>query len=222
LDCEFALNQPPAEPGIFITFEGPEGAGKTTQIELLAEVLRARGMNVLTTREPGGTPLGEELRELIKHFGGPDAVCDEAELLMFGASRAQLMAHVIQPHLDGGGVVLCDRFADSTTVYQGTARGLDADFIERLHEFTLGHRWPDLTFLLDVPVDVGFARAHARAAGGPVDRIEAESRQFHEAVRQGFLDLAKRHAERFRILCGEASPTDLHDAIMEAFDHAFG
>jgi dTMP kinase len=102
------------------------------------------------------------------------------------------------------------------------ARGLDTDFIERLHEFTLGHRWPDLTFLLDVSVDTGFARAHARSAGGPVDRIEAESRQFHEAVRQGFLDLAKRHPERFHVLSGEASPTDLHHAIMEAFDHALG
>jgi dTMP kinase len=216
------LSHSPADNGFFITFEGPEGAGKSTQINLLAEALCGRGMDVLTTREPGGTPLGEELRRLIKHFGGPEAVCDEAELLMFGASRAQIMNHVIRPHLQAGGVVLCDRFADSTTVYQGVARGLDTEFIERLHEFTLGHRWPDLTFLLDVTVDVGFARAHARSAGGPVDRIEAESRQFHEAVRQGFLDLAKRHPERFRVLSGEASPTDTHHAIMEAFDHALG
>ena len=207
---------------MFITFEGPEGAGKSTQIALLAETLRERGRNVLTTREPGGTPLGEELRQLIKHFGGPDSVAPEAELLMFGASRAQLMRRVILPQLEAGGVVLCDRFADSTTVYQGLARGLDPAFIERLHEFTLGHRWPDLTFLLDVTVDTGFARARARSAGGPVDRIEAESRQFHEAVRQGFLALAARHTERFRVVSGEAPPAVIQRQIQEAVDHAFG
>jgi dTMP kinase len=216
------LSHAPSKSGLLITFEGPEGAGKSTQINLLADVLRARGRDVLTTREPGGTPLGEELRRLVKHFGGPDSVCDEAELLLFGASRAQLMDHVIRPHLAKGGVVLCDRFADSTTVYQGVARGLDTAFIERLHEFTLGHRWPDLTFLLDVSIEIGFARAHARSAGGPGDRIEAESRQFHQAVRQGFLDLAKQHPERFRVLSGEAEPADIHRQILEAFDHALG
>jgi len=211
-----------SQTGLFITFEGPEGAGKSTQISLLADVLRSRGRHVLTTREPGGTPLGEELRRLVKHFDGPDGVSPEAELLMFGASRAQLMRRVILPHLAEGGVVLCDRFADSTTVYQGLARGLDAAFIERLHEFTLGHRWPDLTILLDVPVEVGFARAHARSAGGPTDRIEAESRAFHEAVRQGFLTLAKRHPERFRVLSGEAEPAAIHARILETVDHALG
>jgi len=207
---------------MFITFEGPEGAGKSTQIALLAETLRERGRNVLTTREPGGTPLGEELRQLIKHFGGPDSVAPEAELLMFGASRAQLMRRVILPQLETGGVVLCDRFADSTTVYQGLARGLDPAFIERLHEFTLGHRWPDLTFLLDVTVETGFARARARSAGAPFDRIEAESCQFHEAVRQGFLTLAARHPERFRVVSGEAPSAAIQRQIQEAVDHAFG
>ncbi|MBT3288811.1 MAG: dTMP kinase [Victivallales bacterium] len=216
------MRQVPTEPGLLLTFEGPEGAGKSTQISLLADVLRQRDRNVLTTREPGGTPLGEELRRLIKHFGGPDSVSDEAELLMFGASRAQLMSHVIQPHLDAGGVVLCDRFADSTTVYQGLARGLDAGFIERLHEFTLGHRWPDLTILLDVTVDTGFARVHSRQDDGPVDRIEAESRQFHEAVREGFLTLAKRHPERFFVTSGEGDPAAIHQTILEALDHALG
>ena len=210
------------DPGILVTFEGPEGAGKTTQINLLADVLRRRGRTVLTTREPGGTPLGEELRRIVKHFGGPDSVTDEAELLLFGASRAQLMRHVIQPRLDAGDVILCDRFADSTTVYQGLARGLDPVFIERMHEFTLGRRWPDLTFLLDVAVDTSFARVHRRRSAGPADRIEAESREFHQAVRDGFLTLARRHPERFRVVSGEGAPAAIHRIILEAFDHALG
>ncbi len=208
--------------GLFITFEGPEGAGKSTQISLLADVFRQRGRAVLTTREPGGTPLGEELRRLVKHFGGPGSVAPEAELLMFGASRAQLVRHVIRPHLEQGGVVLCDRFADSTTVYQGLARGLDPAFIERLHDFTLGDCWPDLTFVLDVSVETGFSRARARSQGAPVDRIEAEARPFHETVRQGFLALAERHPERFRVLDGEAPPAAVHRHVLECLDHALG
>lgn len=208
--------------GLFITFEGPEGAGKSTQIELLAEVFRQRGRAVLTTREPGGTPLGEELRRLVKHFGGPGSVAPEAELLLFGASRAQLVRHVVRPHLERGGVVLCDRFADSTTVYQGCARGLDAAFIERLHAFAIGDCWPDLTFVLDVSVETGFSRARTRAEGAPVDRIEAEAKPFHEAVRQGFLALAKRHPERFRVVDGEAPPTAVHRQVLECLDHALG
>ena len=219
---ERALHHSTERTGLLVTFEGPEGAGKSTQIDLLADVLRQRGRTVLTTREPGGTPLGEEVRTLVKHFGKPGSIADEAELLLFGASRAQLMRHVIQPRLDAGDVILCDRFADSTTVYQGLARGLDADFIERMHEFTLGGRWPDLTFLLDVTVDTGFSRVRQRRANGPTDRIEAESRNFHEAVRKGFLTLAKRHPERIRTISGEAPAADIHRTILEAFDHALG
>ena len=115
-----------------------------------------------------------------------------------------------------------DRFADSTTVYQSLARGLDPVFIERMHEFTLGRRWPDLTFLLDVAVDTGFARVHRRRSAGPADRIEAESREFHQAVRDGFLTLARRHPERFRVVSGEGAPAAIHRIILEAFDHALG
>jgi len=148
-------------PGLFISFEGPEGAGKTTQARRLEAALRAQGFGVVWVREPGGTSLGEALRQLIQHTEDPDGVCPEAELLMFGASRAQLVRSVIQPALARGDIVICDRFADSTTVYQGTARRLPIDFIEALHGFTVGDTWPDLTFLLDVPVDQGFERKAA-------------------------------------------------------------
>ena len=210
--------------GFFITFEGPEGAGKTTQIRLLEKTLGDRGFAVKVTREPGGTLLGERLRELIKHFDGPEGVAPEAELLMFGASRAQHVRLVIQPHLAAGGIVLCDRFADSTTVYQGTARGLDRAFIEAMHRFTMGARWPDLTFLLDLEVDTGFERAQRRqlATPGPADRIEAESRAFHEAVRQGFLQLAQADPRRFRVIAAAASPETVHAHILEGLGCALG
>ena len=210
--------------GFFITFEGPEGAGKTTQIRLLERVLDARGYAVKVTREPGGTLLGERLRELIKHFDAAEGVVPEAELLMFGASRAQHMRLVILPHLAAGGIVLCDRFADSTTVYQGLARGLDRTFIDAMHRFTIGARWPDLTLLLDLEVDTGFERTRQRhlAAPGPVDRIEAESRAFHEAVRRGFLQLAQAEPQRFRVIAAAAPPETVHARILEDLDRALG
>lgn len=210
--------------GFFVTFEGPEGAGKTTQIDLLSRVLSARGFDVKVTREPGGTRLGERLRELIKHFDDPEGVVPEAELLLFGASRAQHLRLVIAPHLDRGGIVLCDRFADSTTVYQGLARGLDPAFIQALHHFTIGDRWPDLTFVMDLDVDAGFARTRSRrlATPGPADRIEAESRPFHEAVRRGFLELAASDPRRFRVIAAAAAPEVVHARILEELDHALG
>lgn len=210
--------------GFFITLEGPEGAGKTTQIGLLERALSHRGFAVKVTREPGGTHLGERLRELIKHFDGPETVTPEAELLMFGASRAQHVRLLILPHLAAGGVVLCDRFADSTTVYQGIARGLDHTFVEAMHRFSIGSRWPDLTFLLDLDVDTGLERARRRqlAAPGPTDRIEAESRRFHEAVRQGFLQLAQAEPQRFRVIAATAPPETVHAQIMEGLGRALG
>lgn len=210
--------------GFFITFEGPEGAGKSTQIRRLAHDLGQRGYAVCVTREPGGTRLGERLRRLIKHFPGPEPVAPEAELLMFGASRAQLVRQVILPHLAGGGLVLCDRFADSTTVYQGLGRRLDAAFIQAMHRVTIGGRWPDLTFLLDLDVDAGLARARQRRGNrpGPADRIEAESRAFHQAVREGFLALARTEPRRFRIVDAAADPDTVHACILAEVDRALG
>lgn len=210
--------------GFFITFEGPEGGGKSTQIGRLTRVLEQRGYSVCVTREPGGTRVGERLRELVKHFDGPEAVTPEAEVLLFGASRAQLMRVVILPHLANGGIVLCDRFADSTTVYQGLARCLDRGFIEAMHRFTIGSRWPDMTFLLDLDVDAGLERARRRhrASPGPADRIEAESRAFHEAVRRGFLELAKAEPQRIRVVDAAAAEETVHARIIEEVDRALG
>ena len=204
--------------GLFISFEGTEGAGKSTQIRLLTDVFQERGYNVLNTREPGGTPLGEELRKLIKHFGGPDSVCDEAELLMFGASRAQLMDRIIRPHLESGGIVLCDRFADSTTAYQGVARGMDMTFIQQLHDFSIRGRWPDTTILLDISVKIGMGRARDRSAGNPVDRIEAESLKFHRMVQHAFLDIASKEPKRFLVLSGNQPVDVLHEVIIRILD----
>ncbi|MCK5803752.1 MAG: dTMP kinase [Lentisphaeria bacterium] len=211
------------EGGFFVTFEGPEGSGKSTQISLLGDALTTQGIDVLRLREPGGTPLGEGLRALILASEAPDSMAAETELLLFGASRAQLMHQRILPHLAKGGVVLCDRFADSTTAYQGYGRSLDAEFIERMHEFTVQGRWPDLTFLLDLTVEEGFQRVFLRNGNKEhADRIEAESRAFHERVRKGYLDLARIHPKRFRVLDATRSTETIHKRIMEMLTDAIG
>lgn len=209
--------------GFFISLEGPEGGGKSTQTTMLYESLRDCGYNVLRTREPGGTELGERLRDLIKHFGGPDSITHESEVLMFGASRAQLMRRVVLPHLNDGGIVVCDRFADSTTVYQGDARDLDREFLERMHTFTLGDRWPDLTLLLDISVETGLGRKLCETGNNahiPGDRIEAESEAFHQKVRMGFLELARQHASRVKIVRADAPRESVHRQIMEIVENA--
>jgi len=195
------------ENGLFVTFEGPEGSGKTTQIKMLAERLTEQEYEVVTTREPGGTILGEEIRKLLIEFHEED-IADEAELLLFGAARAQHMRRKILPCLKRGGIVLCDRFVDSTTAYQGYARKLDFGFIQNLHTFSLLGRWPDLTFVLDIDVDTSYQRMNKRYANSaPVnDRIEAESRAFHTAVREGFLDIAKKNPGRVKVIDANRLP----------------
>ncbi len=189
------------ENGLLITFEGPEGSGKTTQIKLLAEQLSSLEYEVVVTREPGGTLLCEKIRELLLRFDEED-ICDEAELLLFGASRAQHVRRLILPCLKRGGIVLCDRFVDSTTAYQGYARKLNSTFIQQLHDFSLGKRWPDLTFILDIDVETSLQRTKKRAEGKEHanDRIEAESRAFHTAVRNGFLDIAQNNPGRVKLI----------------------
>jgi len=198
--------------GLFVTLEGPEGAGKTTQCRLLASALEREGYSVCVTREPGGSALGERIRDLLMRAPGDEDICDEAEVLLFAASRAQHVRRVIRPALNAGEVVICDRFADSTTVYQGMARGLPLDFIEALHGFTLGATRPDLTIVLDLDVEAGFGR---KAAGDVPDRIEREPRAFHERVRQGFLELARREPARVRVVAADEPVDTVHERIWE-------
>lgn len=209
--------------GIFITFEGPEGAGKTTQVRFLAEYLLLRGRHCITTREPGGTPLAEKLRELVKSPCASEKLADEAELLLFAASRAQHVRHLIQPALAEGKVVLCDRFTDSTTAYQGYARGLDPDFIQRLNDYASCSCKPDITLLLDLDIADGFSRVTSRAECAPgQDRFEAEELSFHKRVREGFLKIAEKEPSRVKILNAKLPPEQVRAQIVEIVNDAFG
>jgi dTMP kinase len=193
-------------PGIFITFEGSEGCGKTTQFTRLADRLREAGTPIVTAREPGGTPAGEEIRRLLQFSREGHQLSPEAELLLFAASRAQLVREVVAPALLENKVVLCDRFLDSTTVYQGVARGLDPDAVRAINAFAVGPTMPDVTLLFDLPPDVARARMlrRPRPVGQPADRMESEPPEFYEHVRAGYLALANEEPERFVIV--DASP----------------
>lgn len=180
--------------GLLVTLEGGEGAGKSTQIARLAERARARGVEVLTCREPGGTPLGERLREAL--FGLDGAPTALAELLTFSAARAELVATVMRPAIERGALVLCDRFTDSTLAYQGYGRGLDLPTIEAVNEAATGGLAPDLTLLLDLDPAAG----RARGAEGGTDYLEREALAFHERVRAGFRALAEREPQRWRVI----------------------
>ncbi|WP_296230016.1 dTMP kinase [uncultured Pseudomonas sp.] len=182
--------------GLFITLEGPEGAGKSTNREYLAERLRERGIDVLLTREPGGTPLAERIRELLLDPSDEPMAVD-TELLLVFAARAQHLQQVIRPALARGCVVLCDRFTDATYAYQGGGRGLSIERIAQLEQFVQGELRPDLTLIFDLPVEVGLARAAAR---GRLDRFEQEGRGFFEAVRQAYLQRAEQSPRRYRVL----------------------
>lgn len=186
--------------GKLITFEGPEGAGKSTQAAMLITRLEARGIEVIYTREPGGTKLGEAIRAILQYNSAGEDPCAESEVLLFEASRAQLVRNVIQPALARGAWVLCDRFADSTTAYQGFGRGFPVELMETINRFAIGDAVPDMTILLDVNVSLGMQRCAKRQVGKKIqfDRIESEALEFHEKVRQGYLELARRFPERFR------------------------
>ncbi len=201
--------------GLFISFEGPDCSGKSTQVNLLVNTLKDKGFRVLETREPGGTYVGEKLRHLVKHVSGEDAVCDESELLLFCASRAQLVSKVIQPFLSNGGIVISDRFADSTTAYQGYARGFDLNFINTLHEISTRGCWPDITFLLDLEIGEASSRNKNRSIQyDQEDRIEEESKLFHENVRKGYLKIAAAYPERIKILNAGEDKNILHGLIV--------
>ena len=179
---------------MFITFEGPEGAGKSTQVRLLAEFLRAAGHVVVVTREPGGTPIGDQVRAVL-HDTANTAMAPTAEMLLYAASRAQLVHEVIRPALAGGSVVLCDRYADSTMAYQGFGRGLDRAMLATLTAIATGGLRPDLTLLLDLDVARGLGRR--RDEGEEMNRLDLETIEFHERVRRGYLALAAAEPGRW-------------------------
>ena len=182
--------------GKFITVEGIEGVGKTTNMDFIHQQLLAAGKDVVVTREPGGTPLGEAIRGLLldPEYTGMDSTC---ELQLMFAARAEHLARVIRPALEKGQWVLCDRFTDATYAYQGGGRGIDTGVIARLEELVQGDFRPDITLLLDVPVEVGLARAGER---GKLDRFEQEKVAFFERVRQAYLDMAGQYADRYRLI----------------------
>jgi dTMP kinase len=204
--------------GVFITFEGSEGCGKTTQIHRLEARLKHAGIPVLLTREPGGTPLGETIRNLLKFAEEGKDMTPETELLLFAASRAQLMRRVIIPALEAGTWVIADRFMDSTTVYQGVARRLDFDAVRFINEFAVGDRRPDLTILLDLDTEEARLRLlrRPRPLGAP-DRMEQMPKIFYDAVRDGYLILARDEPDRFRVIQGarkvEAIEEDIWDYV---------
>jgi len=199
--------------GKFITFEGPEGSGKSTHARLLKERLEACGKRVLLTREPGGTPLGEAVRGMLQHNDAGEAPVDRAEVMLFLASRAQLCERVIRPALDVGTWVLCDRFTDSTLAYQGYGRGFDVATLRTMNDFATGSLIPDLTLLLDVTLETGLARVNQR--GLATDRIEAAGENFHRRLRDGFLQLAKEEPARFAVIDSDATPEEVAAKIWE-------
>ena len=199
--------------GLFITFEGGEGAGKSTQAARCAEHLSSRGLEVVVTREPGGTPTAERLREMLLD-GGIELAPLEQVLLLY-AARHNHVERVIRPAVERGAVVICDRFSDSTRSYQGAAGGVSAETIESVESLVLQGFGPDLTLVLDMPVDAGFERVRSR--GEAADRFEAADRSFHESLRRGFLEIARREPERCRVIDAargiEAVWTDVRDAV---------
>jgi dTMP kinase len=210
-----STGQPGRRGGRFITLEGIEGSGKSTQVTLLRDRLQAAGHRVVTTREPGGTPIGEKLREIVLHSSAP--VAPLSELLVMFAARANHLAEVIRPALARGEWVVCDRFTDATFAYQGAGRGVDAQWIKALQALVHGDLQPDITLLLDVAVDVGLRRASARLGAAPPDRFEREKVDFFERVRGEFLAIAGREPRRVRVIDAgrpvEAVAQDIHREV---------
>lgn len=182
---------------MFITFEGPDGSGKTTQARMLVEYLQARGYPVIYTREPGGTEISEQIREVILSTRNL-AMQNETEVLLFSAARAQIVAELIRPALAAGKIVVCDRYYDSTLAYQGYGLGLDLEALRAITKFATRGLVPDLTFYIDVPVQVGLERRHQ----GETNRLDQKNVEYHMRVREGYLELAKAEPERFVVIDG--------------------
>jgi dTMP kinase len=206
-------------PGLLVTFEGGEACGKSTQVRRLVRQLEKRGRTVLAVQEPGFTETGSAIRQLLLHAKAGDSMRSETELLLFAASRAQLVRETIWPALQNGSVIVSDRFYDSTTVYQGIGRGLDLSFIKALNEFVVGECKPDRTFLLDLDVTVSRARQLRRVRPvGQQDRMERLSDEFFEKVRRGYLEIARAEPERVKIIDASRTEDQVEEAIWHEID----
>jgi dTMP kinase len=205
--------------GLFVTFEGSEGCGKSTQIRLLDSWLREQGHDPVLTREPGGTPAGDQIRHLLQHAPEGHGLVPEAELLLFAASRAQLVREVIRPALDAGSVVISDRFHDSTAVYQGVARRLDPAMTRTVNGYAIGDTVPDITFLLDMDAREAFDRLQKRERQR--DRMESEPLAFYEAVRDGYRRAAEGEPARFAILDATRTEAELASDIRNLLQQRF-
>ncbi len=207
----------PMKP-VFITFEGGEGAGKSTQIGLLSEYLRSLGLEVVTTREPGGSPDADTLRELLV-TGEPGRWSPQAEALLNYAARESHLNHLIRPALAAGKTVLCDRFADSTRAYQGIAGQVGTDFVEMLDQAIVGSSQPDLTLIFDLDPQVGLERAHQR---GGVDRFEKKGLRFHQNLRKAFLEIAGNNPARCRVIDASGSVEQVAAQIRACVEQSMG
>ena len=201
----------------FITFEGPEGSGKTSQLKLAVAWLERRGVPLVVTREPGGTPIGEEIRQLV-HDTKRTEMSRKAEILLYSASRAQHVAEIILPALKAGKVVLCDRFFDSTYAYQGYGRGLPMEPLQMITKFATQNLTPDLTLYLDISPEIGIQR---RELGGDVmNRLDREALEFHQRVRKGYLTLIRENPERWRTIDGSGTREEVHCAVKKVLKQA--
>jgi|UniRef100_UPI003784E420 dTMP kinase len=197
--------------GFLLSFEGSEGCGKSTQIRLLRERLEKSGRKVEVLREPGGTEIGESIRHLLQHAKEGHSMTPETELLLFAASRAQIVREKIRPLLEAGVFVILDRFLDSTTVYQGIARGLPLESVRSINAFAIGGTLPQLTLLLDLDVQTAWKRI--RATGRELDRMESQPPEFFEKVRQGYLEIARAEPSRVKIIDASATSEVVHESI---------
>jgi dTMP kinase len=194
---------------MFITLEGPEGSGKTSQLPILAEYLRQHGFDVLTTREPGGTSISEQIRTVLHNLENKE-MNPRTEILLYQASRAQLVDQVIKPHLNKGGIVLSDRYADSTLAYQGYGHQIDIETLRMLVTFATGGLKPDLTILLDVDVETGLRRKELK---GEWNRLDAYDLEFHQRVHQGYLQLVQAEPDRWEVIDASHSPRKVQDEL---------
>ena len=197
--------------GLFITFEGADGCGKTTQLKMLAEYLTNKGFEVLITREPGAKGLGEKIREILLNYEGD--VSDRCESFLFLADRAQHIDMVINPAIESGKIILCDRHTDSSVAYQGFGRGLPVERIKMLNDLAVNGRYPDMTLVFDVDVETSMKRV-----GNEKDRMESAGMEFFNRVRQGYLDIAKQEPQRVKVLDAKKSIEDIHKDVIELIE----